>query len=152
MSFGKSGNAVTQHLFFTGDVEDWEGGLNVTGGFNVYANFSGDADTVNASINRTGGNLYVEVDKVTDPDSDAVTFNKAVSATKLEVKDGASATFKEALNLTNDLTMDGTMDAQSAVVLEKGGSVGVIDLSHGGNAHGTVTVKAGQNLTYSSSL
>ncbi len=86
------------------------------------------------------------------------TFNKAVRAANMRLGDnsnpytGATATFNGALTLTGDLTVNGSADKVSNVLLNEGGSVSVIDLSHGGNSHGTVTVAAGKNLTYSSSF
>ena len=87
------------------------------------------------------------------------TFNKAVSAANLRLGDngtqsytGATATFNGTLTLTGDLTVNGTDTVPSSARLNAGGSVNVIDLSHGGNAHGTLTVAANQALTYSSSF
>ncbi|MDO4221858.1 MAG: autotransporter-associated beta strand repeat-containing protein [Akkermansia sp.] len=130
-----------QTYIFTGDVSQWTGAMNVSVN-NTNVKFYGSANTVNAAFTRTAGALNMEVGDGTN--SFTTTFNKAVTATKLAVNNKASATLKETLTLTNDLTLDGS------ATLEKGGSVGTIDLSHSGAAHGTLTLAAGQNLTYSS--
>ncbi len=133
----------TYHITFSGDVSDWDGLIKVTnagsGNDGSWVRFSGNAQMVNVAINKTGGNFRV----IANTDA---TFNKSIAVDKLEVTAGHTATLKETLTLTGDLTLDGS------ATLEKGGSVGVIDLSHGGAAHGTLTLKAGQMLTYSGSF
>lgn len=111
MEFNKSTTkTVTQHLYFTGDVKGWSGNLKVVSNFNVYANFSGNADTVNAGIDRTGGNLYLEVGDGST--SFTTTFNNAVSATDLTVANNATAAFGQnaTLTTTGDVTLNGTLD------------------------------------------
>ncbi len=111
MEFNKTTQGiVTQHLYFTGDVKGWSGNLKVVNNFIVYANFSGNADTVNAGINRTGGELHLEVGDGST--SFTTTFNKAVSATDLTVANNATAAFGQnaTLTTTGDVTLNGTLD------------------------------------------
>ena len=110
MNFNKADGNVTQHLYFTGDVADWTGALNVVDHFTVYAQFSGVNKEVGASIIRENGTLNVEVG--TGSDTSNVTFNNAITnASSLTVQEGASATLKEAstigtLTSTGSLTVD----------------------------------------------
>ena len=143
-NYGITTSANTQTYIFTGDVSKWTGAYVSQKNKTSTIKFYGSATEMGAAITRSDGVLNMEVGDGTNAFS--TTFKKAVTATKLAVKNKASATFEETLTLTGDLTLDGS------ATLEKGGSVGVIDLSHGGNAHGTLTLAAGQNLTYGSSF
>ena len=110
MNFNKADGNVTQHLYFTGNVADWTGALNVVDHFTVYAQFSGVDKEVGAAIIRENGTLNVEVG--TGSDTSNVTFNNAITnASSLTVQEGASATLKEAstigtLTSTGFLTVD----------------------------------------------
>ena len=134
-----------QTYIFTGDVSKWTGSYIMNkAGKATTLKFYGSATEMGAAITRSDGTLNMEVGDGSN--AFTTTFKKAVSASTLAIKNKASATFEETLTLTGDLTLDGS------ATLEKGGSVGVIDLSHGGNAHGTLSLGAGQQLTYSSSF
>ncbi len=143
--FQTTSGVDNQTYIFTGDVSKWTGSYIMNkAGKTTTLKFYGSATEMGAAITRSDGTLNMEVGDGTN--AFTTTFKKAVGASKLVINSNASATLKETLTLTGDLTLDGS------ATLEKGGSVGVIDLSHGGNAHGTLTVAANQTLTYSSSF
>ena len=161
MTFSKTGNAVTQHLYFTGDVASWTGSLNVTGGFDVFAQYSGENKMVNSLISRTGGDLHVEVG--TGDDASVVTFTQGIAASDLSVLagataefqgnvdagaitvgDGAFATFND-LHITQAITSTGTVTFNKDYSLEvngfqvQGGAEGYFDVNGefttGGNGY-----------------
>ena len=135
----------TQTFTLQGDLSRWTGDFKKTGGNTTTINLTAvTSATVGAGFQRTAGTLNINVGDGTNALTTAI--ERAVNASNLVIKNNASATLKDTLTLTNDLTLDGS------VTLEKGGSVGTIDLSHSGNAHGTLTLAAGKTLTYSSSF
>lgn len=100
---------VTQNLYFTGDVADWSGALNVVYGFTVNAHFNGQE--VNADINHEGGTLNVY--------ADGTTFNKGVTASSLTVQNDVT------IKNTGDDQVDMgsvSIDANSTLGLYKGDS------------------------------
>ena len=109
MTFNKSSGNVTQHLYFTGDVSDWLGSLSVVKGFTVYAQYSGEEQTVNSAIHRTVGTLNVEVG--TGSDADVVTFNRDITADSFTVMQGATANVYDNLTATTiAVNAGGTMN------------------------------------------
>lgn len=85
--FNKASGNVTQHLYFTGEMDDWDGTLSVVNGFTVYAQFSDAANDVRADINCTNGTLHLTADG-------NVEFEGVVSGVaSLTVSDGCVASF-----------------------------------------------------------
>ena len=115
MTFNKATGSVTQRLYFTGDVSDWTGSLNVVSGFTVYAQYTGTSQTVNSTITKSNGTLNVEVG--TGSDSSAVTFNENITANSLTVQAGATA------NIEGDLTAPTITVAAGATMNMAGGTL-----------------------------
>ena len=173
-NINRNNNAkVSPDLRFTGDVSGYTGSVvnSRNDGWGLRLTYSGSANQIKAAEikNATGatGTIAIDlqaagtvVDSVISRGSGTIninvgtsqapitaTFNKEVSASALTINSNSTATLKETLTLSGSLTLDGS------ATLEKGGSIGgSIDLSHGGAAHGTLTLAAGQNLTYGSSF
>ncbi|MDO4221793.1 MAG: sialate O-acetylesterase [Akkermansia sp.] len=173
-NINRNNNAnVSPDLRFTGDVSGYTGSIvnSRNDGWGLRLTYSGSANQIKAAEikNATGATGTIAIDlQAADTVVDSVisrgsgtininvgttqapitaTFNKEVSASALTINSNSTATFKENLTLSGSLTLDGS------ATLEKGGSVGgSIDLPHGGDAHGTLTLAAEQNLTYGSSF
>ena len=94
---------VTQHLYFTGDVSEWHGGLTVKSGFNVYAQFSGEEKSVKAVLENNGGAFHVEVG--TGEDSSEVTFYRSVLANDLAVLANSTAKFNDVVDIRDSITV-----------------------------------------------
>ena len=143
---------------FTGDISDWNGKLQVASGI-PHITFSGDADEVNAIIDKNGKTLDLIVGEGT---AFSTTFKATVDATSLTVSGNASASL-EADATIGSVTSDGhlTMAAGTTVTLSNNltpmsGTVDVygtlnvsndIDLSKNGAATGTLSLKAGSETT-----
>ena len=146
---------VTQNLYFTGQLSDWTGSLNVVAGFTVNAYFNGQE--VNADITHEGGTLNVYV-------GEGTTFKGGLNASSITVEDGADATL---MNMGDEPVDMGnvTIDAGTALSLYKGNTATpeeeatlVIDDGHAltvaalGTLNADLVLNAGSRLDVSGTL
>ncbi len=121
-----TGTATYEGIRYSGDVSEWTGTFEMAAG-TADLWFRDQADTVNATIAKSGGTLNLYVGTAAD-DKASVTFNKAVTASTLTVF--GTATFKEALTLNSNATVaDGNTvilagNAATAATLEKFNGIG----------------------------
>ena len=130
--YSMSQGATNQTYVFNADVAGWTGAFKATDGRKTGTlSFVGGATAVNASIVREAGTLNVEIGD--GENSFSTTFNKGFGATKLTVKDKATATFKGETSI-GALAGDGSLvvDAATHNVAIGGGTIAK-----------TITLKAG---------
>ena len=129
---GGSNNKFT----FTGSVKDWTGAATVATNKGVTLAFAGAADTVNATIGQASGGGTINLEVGNGADTFSTTFNKAVNASKMEVKQSASATINETSSLGN-LVGPGNVIVDNESTLTVGSATG---------GYVNVTVKDGATL------
>ena len=146
----KKDAAYHQSFTFKGDISQWTGEFLFasTGSKTTDLTFAENATAVNIAISKdasSNGTLNVNVGDGTN--AFTTTFSKAVNANKLEIKDGASATFEKAVTLNGNLSLRGTETAGASVLLKEGATLNShLDLSNARTSHGTVTVAADKVL------
>lgn len=144
-SWAHSGVTVTFN--FTGDVSEWTGSYKQTASSTSHLIFDGAADTVNADITRTGGNLNITA-------KGTVTFNGALTNISNLNTDGSTAILNGGTHTINSLQGNDTGAAASAIELRNGARVtvsGAVAMGARGEVitveHGSTLVLGSHNLT-----
>ena len=103
LEIARTGGAQNSFTF-TNSIAGWEGTLLHSSSQTDTVIFAGAADTINATINRTGGTLDITV-------NNEATFNKSVTASSITVNNEAtfkSAVTSEALTGSGSVVLNGS--------------------------------------------
>ena len=119
---GITTNANNQTYAFTGDLSHWTGAYESQKSKNTTIKFYGSATEIGAAIKQTAGTINIEVGNGTTAFS--TVFDQAVTATTLDIKDKATATFKNDATI-GSITSTGTLkvDADTHTVTLNGGTL-----------------------------